>query len=211
MGRVPARKPTKRRKTKTDPVPSQKVNQHYIQRRESAGLQGQQINHEAEPDISTFVSPEALVPDLVHKRELLHEQPPRSISPADKSGSSTLFDAVRVVAKETEDDVDWNLLQVYEELMAKAKEEIQDNRIMPVDLYASEADIGPKSPFVEEVEAPRGQVCCMINDINNSIHPNVVAAKYGVSVLVLIRILARFAQLKVLETTPQGELPELFD
>ncbi|KAJ9605837.1 hypothetical protein H2200_009686 [Cladophialophora chaetospira] len=119
--------------------------------------------------------------------------------------STQSFDIVTVVAKEIEDDIDWKLLDKHERLKSRGRSGKLKN------LYDQRTDVDPEGQFVEVVDIPRGQVCCMINDINNGIHTNVVATKYGVSALVLVQTMARFAQLKILEATPPGETPELFD
>ena len=125
------------------------------------------------------------------------------------SHNSKLYSkTVTVVAKEIEEDIDWKLLDKYER---SGSLKYPDDGVKLEDLYEPEYDILPKQEFDEVVHIPRGQVCCMINDVNNGIHPNSVAAKYDVSALVLVRMLARFAQMKIFETTPTGETPELFD
>ena len=164
------------------------MDQYHIQARVSTGLHGRPVP----------------------KQEQLNDPLPDPEHVADESAGSRSFESVTVVAKHVEEGIGWGLLNKHERLMAQAEEGIEANRIKRADLYNNEADIG-SGTFVEEVKTPRGQVCCTINDINNNIHPNAVAAKYGVSVLVLIPTVARFAQLEVVETTPEGELPELFD
>ena len=111
-----------------------------------------------------------------------------SISSNTISGINSNPCTIAVPVEEIEDDIDWGLWN-----RRATKNSVLQGRT------------------VEEIDMVRGEVCCMINDVNNGIHPNVVAAKYSVSVLVLIRLVARFAHLKVIETTARGEIPELFD
>ena len=151
-----------------------------------------------------------------------HEHPllgvSHSRSPKNEEESTGKAEFIAVNAKEFEEDIEWPSLEKYEEDRRKAllREQASETGdfeagfVQELDTVLSQAN-DVEEPFVEVAERSRGLVCCMVNDINNGIHPNAVATKYSVSGLVLVRMLARFAQLKVFEITPEAEIPELLD